>query len=430
MKRRIKQLNIAHQFDARKLDEILDKETVDVTITSPPYFNLKDYEHEEQIGFGQDYDEYLNDLKIVFDKVYKVTKSTGTLWVIIDVFRVNGEVVPLPFDFANKIKEVGWILNEIIIWGKDRTVPWTHKGQMRNMFEYILMFSKSINFKFFIDEVRDHESLKKWWVKYPERYNPKGKSPQAIWNFDIPTQGSWGKGFIKHFCPLPEAMIEQILKISTRENDVVLDCFSGSGAVLSKANSMKRNFIGFDLNKDYIEMFENYLKRTAEAKRREYESDLRNSMKTSKFTKLILELRALKYAGVFHKKLKEAGINNVKLTFVTKSSSQPKSKHSLQVVKYILHIKEKESIIMIKDQLIKLINSAPLSKYGIEPKIYYTADINNFKDKLKKKKLYTYFPNRTYQFNKEIEVSYLTNESKSSTIISDIKLDLDEKQFE
>ena len=133
------------------------------------------------------------------------------------------------------------------------------------------MFSKTKDYQFHIDKVRDFQSLKKWWVKYPERYNPKGKTPGAIWNFDIPTQGSWGSGYIKHFCPLPEDMIAQMLKLTTIEDDVVLDCFSGSGAVLSKANNMKRKYIGFELNKEYIKMFDTFLTKTGKAKRREYE---------------------------------------------------------------------------------------------------------------------------------------------------------------
>ena len=64
--------------DARNLDEILTYKIVDVTITSPPYFDLKDYGHKNQIGFSQDYGEYLNNLEAVFEKVYNVTKDTGS----------------------------------------------------------------------------------------------------------------------------------------------------------------------------------------------------------------------------------------------------------------------------------------------------------------------------------------------------------------
>ena len=248
-----------YRYDSRFLDKIITEKTINVTITSPPYYNLKDYGSPEQIGFGQTYKAYLEDLKLVFSKVYNVTKDDGTLWVIIDTFRENHEVVPLPFDFSNQLKDVGWKLKDIIIWSKDRTVPWVHKGKMRNLYEYILVFSKTNKFKFYIDRIRDYENLKKWWVTYPERYNPKGKVPEEIWNFDIPTQGAWGKGYIMHFCPLPEELVQRIIKLSTNDNDIVFDPFAVSGTVLAQAKFMNRKFLGFELNEDYIKMFHNYV---------------------------------------------------------------------------------------------------------------------------------------------------------------------------
>eukprot|EP01132_Coremiostelium_polycephalum_P015967 gene15967-19238_t len=325
-----------HKIDARNINSVVTSPIVDVTITSPPYFDMKDYGYNEQIGYGQSYDEYLEDLFTVFSNVFDCTKDTGTLWVIIDAFRKNGETIPLPFDFANKIKTIGWKLKEIIIWGKDKTVPWSHKGQMRSSFEYILMFSKSENYNFYIDKVRDYEALKKWWVKYPERYNPRGKTPEAIWNFDIPVQGSWGKGYIKHFCPLPEEMIAQILKLTTLEGDVVLDPFSGSGAVLSKADNMKRKFIGTELNPEYINMFENYLLQTGTQKRHEYETDEKNLLTQNKFEKLILELRALKYARLFSQKINDQKIDNVSLLYVEITDKIPQRSHSLIEIRSLM----------------------------------------------------------------------------------------------
>ena len=135
-------------MDARDIASISNSPIVDVTITSPPYFDMKDYGYPEQIGFGQKYDDYLDDLRKVFKGIYELTKDTGSLWVIIDTFRKAGAVVPLPFDFVHKISDIGWKLQEVIIWEKDKTVPWVHQGQMRNMFEYILVFAKNEKYKF------------------------------------------------------------------------------------------------------------------------------------------------------------------------------------------------------------------------------------------------------------------------------------------
>ncbi len=418
-----------HNIDARKIGTIIKKTIIDVTITSPPYFNLKDYGSKEQIGYGQKYEEYLQDLKTVFKNVYDITKNTGTLWVIIDVFRKNGEVVPLPFDFSNKIGQVGWKLQEVIIWGKDRTVPWTHKGQMRNMFEYILMFSKTKDYKFYIDKVRDYQSLKKWWVKYPERYNPRGKTPDAIWNFDIPTQGSWGNGYIKHFCPLPEDMIAQMIKLTTKENDVVLDCFSGSGAVLSKANNMKRKYIGFELNRKYIKMFDNYLNKTGEQKLKEYEIEKSSLMKQNMFQKLILDLRALKFARLFLKKLEDAGIDEIVKIYVENSSARPKKKNSLIVVKYYILIKSEKHKHSIAEKLMEFISKAPLSKFGIDPRFSYYSNVKVFLTHLTSKKLFVYTSMATHKYKIKFEIPDLSNLSKTDVIISKIKVNLDEKDY-
>lgn len=419
-----------HNIDARKIDTIIKEPIVDVTITSPPYFDLKDYGSENQIGYGQEYDEYLEDLKTVFNNVYNVTKDTGTLWVIIDTFRRNGEVIPLPFDFSNKISQVGWKLIEVIIWEKNRTVPWTHKGQMRNLYEYILMFSKTDNYKFFVDEIRDFQSLKKWWVKYPERYNPKGKTPNAIWNFDIPTQGSWGNGYIKHFCPLPEEMIAQMLKLTTRESDTVLDCFSGSGAVLSKADNMKRKYIGFELNKKYIKIFDNYLNKSGKQKRREYELEQSNLMRQSKFQKIILDLRALKYARLFLRKLKDAGIDKILKIYVERSKAKPKKTNSLIVVNYYVLIESLKQKLNIEKKLDDFIHKAPLSKFGIDSRFHFLSNVNEFIDLLDSKNLFIYTSQITHKFKKKIEPKDLYKLSKTDVIISRIKADLDEKDYE
>lgn len=95
-------MNIIYNIDARDISKIIKEEIVDVTITSPPYFDLKDYGYDGQIGYGQQYETYLDDLKTVFEGVYNCTKSTGTLWVIIDAFKRNDEVITLPFDFSKK----------------------------------------------------------------------------------------------------------------------------------------------------------------------------------------------------------------------------------------------------------------------------------------------------------------------------------------
>ena len=244
-------MNKVYNGDSRCLLEILPEGVqVQTTITSPPYFDMKDYGVEGQVGFGQKYEEYLEDLKEIFAQIYTVTKDDGTLWIVIDTFKRDHAVVTLPFDLVQKLNSVGWKLQEIIIWKKDKTVPWSSKGFMQRKFEYVLFFSKQNNYKTNKDQVRiyDTQQLKKWWVKYPERYNPKGKALDEIWEFPIPVQGSWGTEYIRHFCPLPKEMVATMISISTDEEDVVFDPFAGSGAVMSQSAYMKRTYLGIEIN--------------------------------------------------------------------------------------------------------------------------------------------------------------------------------------
>lgn len=424
-------INNVYNHDARLLNQILKEKTVDVTITSPPYFDMKDYGYKEQIGFGQDYTQYLADLKVVFKNVYDCTKDAGTLWVIIDTMRKGNEVIPLPFDFANEIKKVGWKLQEIIIWEKDRTVPWAHQGQMRNLFEYILLFSKEEKYNFYLDEVRDFETLKKWWVKYPERYNPKGKAPDGLWQFDIPLQGSWGSGYIKHFCPLPEEMIARILQISTKETDLVLDPFAGSGAVLAKAANMKRNFVGFELNPEYIEMFQKYLSATGKNKFDTYSKKAANSLSQEEFTNLILDLRVLKYAKLLIKGLAAKFPSEIKNVLVTKSRQSPVQKNALKCAEYCFLLKANTSKKSFMQAVNALIEKAPLSKFGIEPTISIETNIGEYQEKLgNTRDLFIYELRSTHKFKRKIKASQYPQITKSEVILSTIQVDLNEKDYE
>src|SRR5690606_5257516 len=142
--------------------------------------------------------------------------------------------------------------------------------------------------------------------------------------------------YIRHFCPLPEEMIEQILKLTTKEGDVVMDCFSGSGTVLSKANNMKRHFIGFELNEEYIEMFNNYLQNTGHQKQKEYITEKNGQMTQDDFKKTIINLRVLKYARLFYRKLKNEGVNEILRIYVELPDRKLEGNHGIVAANYTI----------------------------------------------------------------------------------------------
>ena len=216
-----------YEGDARELAPLLPNRSIAVTLRSPPYWAMKDYGIPGQIGREQGYQEYLNDLVMIFQHVHRATRDTGSLWVVLDTFKVQGRLKLLPFEFSNLLEQqTGWTLQDIIIWDKGKTLPWSRIGQLRNQFEYLLCFSKSRKFKYEIDRLKEIE-LKEWWVKYPERYNPKGKVPSNIWDVPIPVQGSWNTNGLRHACPFPLTLVERVLLLTTdaTRDHVVLDPF-------------------------------------------------------------------------------------------------------------------------------------------------------------------------------------------------------------
>ena len=410
-------INRVYNYDSRKLAEVISNDIrIQTTITSPPYFDMKDYGVDDQIGYGQKYEDYLEDLKIIFAQVYERTKEDGTLWIVIDTFKRDNAVVTLPFDLVQKLKEIGWLLQEIIIWKKDKTIPWSSNGFMQRKFEYILFFSKRKIYKTNKDNVRvyDTAQLKRWWVKYPERYNPKGKALDEIWEFPIPVQGSWGNEYIRHFCPLPKEMVATMISISTDENDVVFDPFAGSGTVLSQSAYMNRNYLGIEINKHYIEMFENYLKLTMNDGLQEYLS-INNTNDQKVFEKTILDLRALKYGRVLLNSIEKQLNNNTLKIYVGRPRINKISKVEVEYILICGLSGEK-----VKEQTSKLISIPPLSKYGIIPSFKYMEHLEDVDEPI-------------FLYSKTNSHSYMRNKSiidKSVKVISPICVDLHEKDYE
>jgi DNA modification methylase len=207
---------------------------------------------------------YLRDLVLIFQQIYRATKASGSLWVVLDTFKTHGALRLLPFELADRLRaEPGWLLQDIIVWDKCKTLPWSRQGQLRNQFEYLMCFSKSRPFKYHVDRLKELD-LKEWWVKYPERYNPRGKVPTNIWKFPIPVQGSWSSNGLRHACPFPTALVEKLILLTTDagDKDLVLDPFAGSGVVLAVAEQMGRSFLGFELNSTFVEAYRRVVRRS------------------------------------------------------------------------------------------------------------------------------------------------------------------------
>ncbi len=360
-----------------------------MTITSPPYYQLKDYDYEGQIDWTRNYDQYLLELENIFDSVYKVTRDTGSLWVVADTFKEDGQLKLLPLHLAEHLtdakKQYRWTLRDVIIWEKDRTLPWSRKGQLRKIFEYILFLSKSDHYRYHVDRIRasDPSDLQNWWLKYPERYNPRGKVPTDVWRFPIRPQGSWGDVFMNHSCPFPVALVERILLLTTdnarnRRKDLVLDPFAGSGIVLAVANAIGRRSVGFELNEDYISLFYNHVLPEVAQQLAKEPSEIRHSARQRQDMRdRIVRLRLVKYPKTLIRRLHlrdglSAVLSSLNSIFVlanhqgnVASSRTERFKIAEEAIFLIFNENiEKQKLL---ESIEKVAQEPPLSKFGIKP---------------------------------------------------------------
>lgn len=441
-----------HQGDARQTHHFLARIArttskpaspfLTTTITSPPYANLVDYGTSNQIGFGQSYEQYLSECRDIFESIFAWTKDDGSMWIIADTLlepQSSGRpsrLVPLPFDLAAQASAAGWILRDTIIWRKDRTRPWTSKGRLRNGFEYVLFFVKSSSFKYQVDRLRDIRGMRSWWVKYPERHNPWGMTPDNVWDIPIPVQGSWASSELRHACPFPPELVKRIVSLSTDPDDVVFDPFSGSGMVAAVSESEGRRPLGTELNPEFCRTYEEHI-RPAQLQASSTSLDV----DSLDITGTLLSLRVLKYAKEVTKQLLRSGLPraNILGTIVLAAdlSAAPKSSPyaSLRCLVITSDTASELEVSELKEVTERVSRVTPLSKFGVaaDTSVLRLSEIDREIDEFPK---FSYYLNgRTWKsrgsVNKQHVESWLESVERSGVppVLSplDVRVELEEQ---
>ena len=432
--------------DARSALDKIPPDSVDAIITSPPYGNLKDYGSEQQIGFGQDHiREYLPDLESVFQKLYRVAKPGAALWLVLDMMKDQKEVLSLPWEAATRARNAGWDFQDLIVWDKGRGLPWSHKGRFRGVCEYILLLSKGSLTHFNLDSVRDSQELSPYWVRYPERYHPDGKAPSDLWHFPIPVQGSWSEGDLRHFCPFPVSLVARMISITTRNGDIVLDPFSGTGSVLGVAAHLNRRGLGLEINPKFVDQFE----RTGfESLAKQCQAEIQQPDHTgSSLREAIVSLRMLKYPKTLFTELSRSDRLSQKsreyiASFVIRSTTveNPDEGNHLDTgklgsLRLAVLAKTDADVEALRSAIVSCISVRPLTKFGIavEVEVFSAAEWDDvtFTSKLADQMWYIYRRGTFYQFSQEVEHSTLgpvlrdearDNRRKVPSIVSSLKI--------
>jgi DNA modification methylase len=267
-------INKIIQGDALSILKSLPDNLISCCVTSPPYFNVRDYKVDGQIGRESTVSEYIDKLIAVFNEVKRVLKKEGSLWVVIGDYYNDKCLACIPEHFAIKMIENGWILRNKIVYWKPNCMPSSVKDRFTIDWEYLYFFVKSQKYYFetqyesMVSNMTRNRKLPTFGgnkaAGYEQRiYSGKvwshvkarGKRiKRCVWK--IPTQPYSGG----HYACFPEKLIETPIKAGSPMNGIILDPFAGTATTGIVALKNARKFICIELSRDYCKLAEEKLR--------------------------------------------------------------------------------------------------------------------------------------------------------------------------
>jgi site-specific DNA-methyltransferase (adenine-specific) len=249
------------QGDAEAFLKLLPDNFFRCCITSPPYWGLRDYGADNQIGAEEEPMTYVNRLVSVFDQVHRVLTEDGTLWLNIGDSYTSGnrgyrapdkknpvramtyraptpeglkpkDLIGIPWRLAFALQEAGWYLRSDIIWEKPNCMPESVKDRPTRAHEYVFLFSKSLKYLY------NHHNARE----------ANGRNRRTVWS--IATEAFPEA----HFATFPPKLVEPCILIGTQPGDWVLDPFFGAGTVGIVREQQRRRYVGIEVNRDYVEI--------------------------------------------------------------------------------------------------------------------------------------------------------------------------------
>lgn len=293
------QTNLIHVGDNITNLKNLADSSVDLCVTSPPYYNLRDYQNAGQIGVENTVDDYVENLCKVFDEVYRVLKPTGSCWVNIADTYDKKRLLQVPSRFEIAMSDRKWYLRNEVIWNKPNPQPISSKDRFWSNHEKFFWFVKDVKKYYFnrepmmvpqaeisIRRMFSNNNIKKrkdantsqkegfaisstsqdkHYARMREEMNiekdfnyeelvASGKCPMrpefTVWNVSSTTYNG------AHFAVYPPDLIEKPIKTCCPDDGIVIDPFMGSGTTGEVAVNSNKKYIGFELNPDYAALAE------------------------------------------------------------------------------------------------------------------------------------------------------------------------------
>ena len=276
-------INTVINGDVLQVGELLPANSFQAIITSPPYWQQRHYSNHNPQELGQEntVSEYVSHIVESFRSIRHSLCDDGLLWLNLgDTYR-DKTLQGIPWRVALALQDDGWLLRSDIIWHKPNAMPSSVKDRPTVDHEYIFLFSKSREYYYDADAIREEhvtftpqskmrggrnhfgvnggtpEKGKNAGnhnlhdARWDQAFNPLGRNKRTVWS--IPLSKFRGA----HFAVFPEKLVKTCMDASTKPNDVVLDPFCGSGTTGVVALDNGRRFVGIELMPEYTAMAQN-----------------------------------------------------------------------------------------------------------------------------------------------------------------------------
>jgi len=246
--------------DSRCMTEVSDK-SVHLIITSPPYWQLKDYGNGSQIGFDDSYEDYINNLNLVWNECHRVLYNGCRLCINIgdqfarSVYYGRYKIIPIRTEIIKFCETISFDYMGAIIWQKVTTCNTTGGATIMGSFPYPRNGILKIDYEFIL-------IFKKHGTAPKVSKETKEKSKMTIEEWNRFFTGHWnipGEKQNGHLAMFPEEIPGRLIKMFSFVNDTVLDPFLGSGTTTLAAKDLERNSIGYEINPNYISVIKEKL---------------------------------------------------------------------------------------------------------------------------------------------------------------------------
>ena len=287
-------LDYIYQGDTLEVLKQFPSESIDMCITSPPYWNMRDYGDKNQLGLEYTTSEFIDNLYNVFHEIKRVLKDEGSLWINIrDTYSKgvkrcgvkNKSLSMIPERLIIKLLDDGWILRNDIIWLMPNAMPDSCKNRFTVDYEHLYFLTKkdkgyyfktqyepyTSNIKSKKDNINNNNDKDKrsalieskmvrhgangTTLNSPSKWSDKGRIKRTTWSINTKSYKE------AHFATYPTELIECPIDAGCPEDGIVLDPFIGSGTTGVVAKKQGKHYVGIELNKEYIEIANNRIEK-------------------------------------------------------------------------------------------------------------------------------------------------------------------------